>query len=71
MDFTRLKQVIKGSLTFITSSETRIRDFNDDHIYDILQEFDDSLYTENNMLVSEEEFVFDFLNNSKIKEKIQ
>ena len=46
---------------------SKIKDFNTTIVSDILNAFDSSLYEENDMFVSEEEFVFDFLNNSKIK----
>ena len=48
-----------------------MKDFNTKIVNDILNALDASLYEENDMYVSEEEFVFDFLNNSKIKEALR
>ena len=56
-------------MAFLNKSE--MKDLNSTIINDILNAFDASLYEENDMFVSEEEFVFDFLNNSKIKEALR
>ena len=56
-------------MAFVNKSE--MKDLNSTIINDILNAFDASLYEENDMFVSEEEFVFDFLNNSKIKEALR
>ena len=48
-----------------------MKDFDPQIITDIVNALDISLYEENDMFVSEEEFVFDFLNNPEIKEALR
>ena len=69
IEFRSLRRIITWSLAFI--NKTVVKDFNAKIINDILNAFDSNLYEENDMFVSEEEFVFDFLNNSKIKEALR
>ena len=69
IEFRSLRKIITWSLAFVNKSE--MKDLNSTIINDILNAFDASLYEENDMFVSEEEFVFDFLNNSKIKEALR
>ena len=69
IEFRSLSKIITWSLAFVNKSE--MKDLNSTIINDILNAFDASLYEENDMFVSEEEFVFDFLNNSKIKEALR
>ena len=52
-------------------NKTGMKDLNTKIINEILDAFDSSLYEENDMFVSEEEFLFDFLNNSKIKSALR
>ena len=69
VEFRSLRKIITWSLAFVNKSGNK--DFNSEIINEIFNAFDASLYEENDMFVSEEEFVFDFLNNSKIKEALR
>ena len=66
LELSQLRLVIKDSLAFISDKH-----LTEDFLSDILDAYYSSLYAEHNLLVSEEEFVFDFLNNCKIKDKLQ
>ena len=69
IDFRNLRRIITWSLAFINKSV--VKDFDPQIITDIVNALDISLYEENDMFVSEEEFVFDFLNNPEIKEALR
>ena len=69
IEFRSLKRIITWSLAYI--NKTGMKDLNTKIINEILDAFDSSLYEENDMFVSEEEFLFDFLNNSKIKSALR